>query len=154
MNVSRRGGLFVAEHASDEQTIQAALRKVDPDLVLTWEVDEHHGCRRWEVLKVVSRDRPAALVLIWMDDYGRPLPLSSSLVDRVKQARFQQNLSRAEDHNANLLAESERDSDAGILEVIRENLPRVQGKKMSVLHRGQHLRRSRWKARQNGTGHL
>lgn len=141
---SRRGtGLLVAEHAADERSVLAALRTFDPDLVLTWEVQD--GQQVWEVHKVVSRERPAVFICRWQDPYGNPLPLSHGLVDLVQSLRRPEAADAADRANARLRAEAERDTLEGALEIARDMIPRIRGRRIPVLHRGRHLLRSRHK---------
>lgn len=142
---SRHGtGLLVAEHSADERSVTVALRDFDPDLVLTWEVQE--GQQVWEVHKVVSQDRPAVFICRWQDRHGAPLPLSHGLVDLVKQLRYGGVAQAAEEHNRKLREEAERDVYEGSLEIARDMIPRIRGRRIPVLHRGRHLLRSRHKA--------
>lgn len=141
---SRHGSpLLVAEHAADERSVTDALRQFDPDLVLTWEVQD--GQQVWEVHKVVGCDRPAVFICRWQDDRGTPLPLSHSLVDLVRKLRHGGVEKAAEEANARLRADADRETYEAAVEVFEDGIPRVQGKKMSVLHRGVHLRRARHK---------
>lgn len=83
-----RSGLVVAEESRDETQIQRALEQIDHpfarNLVLTREVDRHHGCFVWAVYVNWSDNKPAVYVCRWDDVDGRPLPLSSGLVGRVQ----------------------------------------------------------------------
>lgn len=141
---SRHGsGLLVAENSTDERSVTDALRDFDPDLVLTWEIQDEQQV--WEVHKIVGRDRPAVFICRWQDDYGNPLPLSHGLVDLVKRLRYGGVGGAADDANRRLREQAERDVYEGSLEIARDLIPRIRGRRIPVLHRGRHLLRSRHK---------
>ena len=107
---SQQNGLVVAENACGEPEVAARLRQFDRQLVLTWEVDEHHQARVWRVFKRMGSDRPAVWICDWRDDYGNPLPLSSRLVDRVRDLSMNSRAPKpdAETHNQRLREEADK----------------------------------------------
>lgn len=139
-----RGGIVVASEAADERSLSEALKRFDPDLVLTWELDDR-GRQVYEVRKLVGRDRPALLVCRWTDDYGEPLPLSHALLDHVKQHQRGGRLAQWEEDERRRDESERAEAFEEALEIARDTLDRVSGKKLSPLHRGAHLRRSRHK---------
>jgi len=88
MLISQRGGLFLAEQAAVPDSIRRELKRLDPDLVLAQQPDERHGRHVWKVMKRVGWDRPAVWIMDWRDDQGRPLELTSRLVDEVASRRL------------------------------------------------------------------
>lgn len=138
----RRGGIVVASQASDERSIADALKRFDPDLVLTWELDDQ-GRQVYEVHKVVGQDRPAVFICRWQDEYGEPLPLSHALLDLVAQLR-RGGVEKAKQEQMRKEREAtERDIYEEAKEIVRDMLPRVKGKRSSPLPRGVYLRRLR-----------
>lgn len=79
-----QSGLVLAEEAQDELRLSRALKQIDDKLVLQRHPGNVEGGWVYKVLKVVSEDQPAVRITTWADEYGRPLPLSSGLLDRVK----------------------------------------------------------------------
>lgn len=140
----RRGGIVVANEAADERSVSEALKRFDPDLVLSWELDSQ-GRQVYEVHKIVGRDRPAVLICRWTDDYGEPRPLSHALLDLVAQHRRGGRLAAWEEEERRQRERDAQDAYDEALEASRDLIPRLRGKKSSPLHRGQHLRRSRHK---------
>ena len=136
------GGITVARHSADERSVSEALKRFDPDLVLTWELDSQ-GRQVYEVRKIVGRDRPALLICQWLDDYGEPLPLSHALLDLV--VRLRRGGSDPAERNRRMLETQEREAAEAAYEIAADMLPRIAGKRIPVLHRGVHLRRSRHK---------
>lgn len=82
--IRQQSGLAVVEHSMDEQAVQRQLKQINDRLIL-WPPDATSPYYR--VVFRVSDDQPVIDVCAWMDDYGRPLPLSSSLIDKVNRLR-------------------------------------------------------------------
>jgi len=84
---SLTSGLVLAERASDEAGIQRALKEIDDRYVLQANTSELLGELVYEVLCVWSEEHPPLKIMAWTDERGRPLPLSSGLVEEVKKWR-------------------------------------------------------------------
>lgn len=148
----RHGGLLVAEDAADFQAVERALKAFDADLVLNVE-RRNDGRPVYDVHKVIASDRPAVFICRWQDERGEPLPLSSALVDLVKELHPSSRAARGDlstdqlvdRRNAALREEARRETREGAAEVLGDLLPRLKGKRIPVLHRGRHLLRSRHK---------
>src|SRR5262245_28748604 len=80
-------GLYVIERAADFGAIQRELSRLDDRLFLTWEVDPRHNAKCYFVLCEVAGDRPPVRITDWRDVHGRPLPLSSGILERVRSQR-------------------------------------------------------------------
>jgi hypothetical protein len=138
-----RGGLYVAEDSYDFQSVARALREYDPELRLV--PQEQGGVRVYKVFKYRGDDKPAEFVAGWWDEQLRPLPLSHRLVDEVKRLRPENRHKRVDEDefNAALREERRRDSERELEALADEAAKR--SRTSPVLHRGQHLRRSRHK---------
>jgi hypothetical protein len=77
-------GLIVCEHAVDERAILAQLREFDDRLKIGCEPDETYKRNVYVVVRQWSNEHDAAVICEWRDENGVPLPLSSRLVDKVK----------------------------------------------------------------------
>lgn len=150
-------GLFVSEQVSDSESVERALNALDHPvadrLFVTREVDQRFGSWVWRVM-IWNGDRPAENLCEWRDQAGQPLPLSHGLVDRVRA----QMASRDGDRLGIALAEQNerhservrREVDDALDEIAADVGPRMRETRSAVLHRGQHLRRSRQKAVNSG----
>lgn len=147
---STGSGLVVAEQACGEPEATAMLRRLDPQLVLTWEVDEDCRARVWRVFKRMGSDRPAVWVCDWRDDHGRPLPLSSRLADRVRDLSVNSRAPKpdAETHNERVRAEAEKQHREELDEISRWHGARHG--RAACLPRGVGLRHARDKRRARG----
>lgn len=147
----RHGALSVVETVRDRDFVQRELRKIDDRLFVEKQLT-YTGEAVWCVVVSVGGDVPPLTLLEHRDPSGRPLELSGSLIDRA--------------------ARMERDGARLSAKVIRQNAARLEdGRKRMVeqltnlgedgdrfmnaghsalLHRGQHLRRSRDKRRAQG----
>jgi hypothetical protein len=117
---ANKSGLVLAEQAGDESGLQRALKDLDPDLILTWEVDERYQTRVWKVLAWAGDDRPAVHILDWREHgTGRPLPLTSRILDAVNEQRkdrpggYDASVA-ADEANARLVAERRREFDSAV----------------------------------------
>lgn len=146
----RESGLIVAENSADERTIQRALKDFDPHLVLTWEVDPT-GVQVWNVHYVESGDRPAIFIAAWRDDYGTPLPLSSSLVDKVKSLRAGVDWVKvADEENRRLVERRRREAESDMDQVAAEYQPYIDDRRSFGFRRGVKTRMFRDKLRARG----
>lgn len=138
----RRGGLYVASEASDEDSIARALKRFDRDLILTWELDAH-GRRVYEVHKIVSRDRPALLVLRWAErgGIGEPIPLSHALLDEVARLQRGGTVEAFEDGRRAERERERREMAEEAYETTLDMWPRIRGVKSSPAHPGVNRKR-------------
>lgn len=143
-------GLVVAEHACGEPEVAHLLRQLDRRLVLTWEVDEEHHARVWRVFRRMGSDRPAVWICDWRDDYGNPLPLSSRLVDRVRDLSVNSRAPKpdAQAHNERVRAEADKQFQEETDDIARWHGARHG--RLACLPRSQSLRLARDKARARG----
>jgi hypothetical protein len=74
-------GLLLAE---EESAVAESLWEYDRNLKLRSAVDAA-GRTFWSVRAHVGGDIPDRLVCVWVDEQGNPLPLSSGLLELVKQ---------------------------------------------------------------------
>lgn len=139
--LSNHGELVVAAHAADERAITRALKQLDDRLILAINLDETEYV--WQVVCRYSGDRPAELILSWRDSYGRPIPLSSALIDEVKRLRETDTFAATVAHNRALRETGDRDDVTEATEIAADMIPRIKGRTRAVLHRGVHLRMAR-----------
>lgn len=136
-------GLFVAETTRDEQAIIAALKQIDPRLALQKERASAEGGWKFKVLRIWSEDHPPTPILTWTDAYGNPLPLTDGLIDKVKihMLGFRGNdyYVSADEHNAKLKAERDKQRADDLAAIRDEHLPRLSGR-LSVSMSGQRKR--------------
>jgi len=152
MPVSRlhRSGLTVVEDSLDIRAIDAGLRLIDDRLFLTYEIEQ--GRQLWRVL-YDRGDEPPATIADWRDARGRPLPLSSGLLELVKSLRPRSgevDLEASQKANEERAAREQAESDAAMDEIAADVGPRISDKRSAVLHRGVHLRLARDRRRAQG----
>ena len=146
--VVNRGPLCTVERPLGVNEIEIALRKFDSELFLE-QVDNHVKQHRvWRVRRLVNDWTEPAHICDWVDDYGKPLELSSGLVDKVRKLQLQAaNGFNVSEHvnkeNEKLLADREEDMQNFEIAVAEDILPRIAGKKSPAFHRGMHLRKRR-----------
>jgi len=115
-----RSGLVLAEEAGDETRLIRALKALDRDLILVKERDEKYEMWVWKVLVWAGDDRPAVPVLDWREGgTGRPLPLTSGIVDAVDAQRRDRPggydaMKESDARNERLRAERRKDFDEGV----------------------------------------
>lgn len=139
----RKSGLVVAEESADEAGLQRALEQLDSRLILTREVDRRHGCFVWNVHVNWATDRPATHVLRYEDERGRPLPLSSGLLERVRERLAADPDSHVEADRRN---DKLTDEVARLIEEASSEAARLAARfghpiHSACFHRGVHLRR-------------
>lgn len=118
-------GLLVPDRAAgDEQAVARLLKEYDPDLRL---VPQYNGYR---VYRYAGSDRPAQFVLYWGDSDGNAYPLSSRILDKVKQ--LDRNNDRSEYRSEDALNEERRKREAkrrqDEFEAIRDDWKSIQGR--------------------------
>lgn len=125
-------GLLVAQETRDEQTITRALKQIDPRLALQKEPANAVGGWKYKVLRVWSEDQPPTPILTWTDEYGNPLPLTDGLIDKVHihMLGFRGNdyYVSADEHNARLSAEREKQQAADMAAIRDEHKGRLSGR--------------------------
>lgn len=150
MHVSQHRGLLVAEHAADERSVQAQLKEFDDRLILSQEVDRDHGCLVYVVVRRWSDSHDVASVCEWRDDQGRPLPLSSRLVDKVKNLHVGSRAPQPDAlaHNDRVRQQAKDEFDAVTDDMLRDAINR-RGR-LAVFHRSPGLARTRARLRDQG----
>lgn len=78
-------GLVLAEEAMDEVRLSRALKEIDDRYVLQKERSNAPGGWTYRVLRIWSAEHPPVPVLIWEDEHGNPLPLTSGILDLVQK---------------------------------------------------------------------
>lgn len=150
MHVSQHRGLLVAEHATDERSVQAQLKEFDDRLILSQEVDQEHGCLVYVVVRRWSDSHDVAIVCDWRDDNGVPLPLSSRLVDKVKNLHVGSRAPQTDvlAHN-DALSQQAKDEFEELSEDMLQAALRRHGR-LPVFHRSPGLARTRARLRSRG----
>lgn len=133
-------GLLLAEEAMDEKALTRALqREVRPDVELRRY--RAPGAAGGLVYKIVHT-RSGRVVATWADDHGRPLPLSSGIVEWFK--RMQTGARNpgidADEWNRRHRAEIEREERAGT-EAIRDEHAGRLADRLTVSMSGRRHRR-------------
>jgi hypothetical protein len=92
------------------------------------DISESDGCEVWRVMCHVSDWQPALSVCTWADEYGRPLPLSSGILELVRKLRPENRYQRvdADEHNRRLVETRKRDFDADIDDLARHYEPLIK----------------------------
>ena len=105
-------GLIVANEATDEASVSAALKQIDRSFVLQKRRDDDELVEVYKVVKLLGDGR-APVVFTWVDEHQRPLPLSHALVDEFKRHMLGQRSDYVseDEHNRRLLEERRRDRD-------------------------------------------
>lgn len=147
---SMHRGLIVCEHAADERSVRAQLREFDDRLILSQEVDREHGCYVYVVVRRWSDSHDAAVVCDWRDEHGRPLPLSSRLVDKVKNLHVGSRAPQVDvlAHNDSLRQQAKDEFEAVSEDMLNDAIRR-RGR-ISAFHRSPGLARTRARLRDQG----
>lgn len=136
-------GLFVAEQTRDEQAIVKALKEIDPRLALQKERASAEGGWKYKVLRVWSEDQPPTPILTWTDPFGNPLPLTDGIINKVHvhMLGFRGNdyYVSADEHNAKLQAQRDKQARDDLEAIRDEHLPRLSGR-LSVSMSGKRKR--------------
>ena len=128
-------GLVLAEQASDEAGLSAALKRIDSRLVLQKHPGEVAGGWVYKVFAIVSDDQPAECICTWADDHGNPLPLSSGLLDLVNKLRPDNRSRRgpsSDERNAELRAELEKTRSDNAERVNDDHRAKIERKAVTV----------------------
>lgn len=146
-------GLYVVEYAADFDSIDRALRReIDDRLFLSKEFDRRYDDFVYVVLCEVAGDHPPVCVTEWREETGRPLPLSSGILERVRSQRARGGVAAIEAFAANeaMQERNRREADEAMDEIGEDVGARISEKRSAVLHRGVGLRRARDKRRARG----
>lgn len=128
-------GLVVAEHSADEARLSHALREIDDRYVLQKHPGDVAGGYVYKVFCVVSEDQEAVCILTWADDSGRPLPLSSGLVEEVKRWRPEARSRRgpdADERNRQLQERREQERREALEAITDEHRAKVERGQVTV----------------------
>lgn len=128
-------GLVVAEHSADEAALQHALREIDDRYVLQKHPGDVPGGFVFKVFCVVSEDQEAVCVLTWADDHGRPLPLSSGLIEEVKRWRPEARARRgpdADERNRRLEQRREQERREALAAITDEHRAQIERGRVTV----------------------
>lgn len=133
--------------ATDEAQISRMLRDYDDELRLVPQPGEQGLV--WQVRRYQGNDRPSELVCVWQSEHGDPYPLSSGILDLVKQLDKNTRSARldADARNALKQAEEAKQWDRDV-EAITGDWLMPHGR--PVLPRSQSLRMARDKRRSRG----
>lgn len=144
-------GLYVVEFAQDFDAIDRELRLEDDRLFLSYEIDLRHNAKVYRVLCEVAGDKPPVCIVEWRDDLGRPLPLSSGILERVRSQRARGGVAALEAQAANerMVEQAAREADEQIEETVKEMLPRMRGRKRTTIPRSEGLAAARRRTRSN-----
>lgn len=127
-------GLTLVENRGSEAELSRALKRIDDRLVLQRHPGNVEGGWVYKVLKIVSEDQPAVRITTWADEYGRPLPLSSGLLDRVQKLMVgarNQGVS-TDDHNRQLADQRDKDRLSALEQVSGEHRAKVERGQVTV----------------------
>jgi hypothetical protein len=143
-------GLIVCEEAADETSVQRQLRDFDDRLILSKEVDQEHGCYVYVVVRRWSNERDAAIICEWRDETGRPLPLSSRLVDKAKNLHVGSRAPQADPVAFNdAVKEANRKEADDVFDSLLHDALRRNGR-LPIFHRSMGLARTRARLRDQG----
>jgi hypothetical protein len=122
---TRPSGLLVARESSDERSMTSTVKRTFPGYALQKRRrHESDPSDVTEVYKIVHVES-GHVAFTWMDDHGRPLPLSSGLVDAFQSLMLGgRNTRISEDEwNARLVAEKKRDADRDEENILDDHAP-------------------------------
>jgi hypothetical protein len=126
-------GLVVADEAMDEARVDAALKRLDRSFSLQKRRDDGELVEVYKVVKYVS-DTLAPVVFTWVDEHGRPLPLSHALVDEFRRHMIGERTDYVseDEHNRRLVEERRRDARREADAVLDDHRPYVERGRVSV----------------------
>lgn len=153
MNSYRHGSLYVVEQARDKDEIQKALKAIDPRLFLEKQITFDQESVWCVVVDVGGEQGPLTILEYRDEETGKPIPdLGWRIVERVQRMdRDGQRLAaKVIRQNQERVERARADARAHWEDLGKEFQERMKPTRSAVLHRGQHLRRSRDKRRANG----
>lgn len=149
-------GVILHEKEPDLQEFNRDLKQLDDRLFVAKELNQRYDCWEYIVFLWVSNDKPPVPICHHTDGAGRPLPLSSSLIERVRASEGgadRDMVAMTQRMNEEVKAQRRAENLADITERLEWSIPRMQGKISPAFHRGVHLRQSRDRTqRQRGRG--
>jgi hypothetical protein len=80
----REGSLYVVRDEAPPASISQSLKSIDPRLFLEQQVTYRNELV-WCVVVDIGGDRPPITLMEWRDESGRPLELSSGIIDRMQR---------------------------------------------------------------------
>lgn len=90
VSYERESGLLLAEQSASSAHVRHALKRLDPDLVLSCEIDFRWQREVWKVL-LRQGDRPALWLFDWRtsldDPSSEPRPLTMGIVEEAAALR-------------------------------------------------------------------
>lgn len=143
-------GVVLVEGEKDLDEFNKDIKRLDDRLFVVKELNRKWDAYEYIVMFWMSGDKPPLPICHHVDGAGRPLPLSSALIERVRASeggKERDMVQITKDMNEKIKAERRADNLADLTERLEWSLPRVQGKKSPAFHRGVHLRMSRDKTR-------
>lgn len=143
--VSRHGSnLLVAAEAADERTISHALDQLRHGLFLDVDHNEQHECLEYKVRLRYAGDKEPVFITAWRDDTGRPLPLSTALVEHVKMLIETDTLKAADEHNERMRERAHKDAGDEVEAIAAEMLPWMEGRRQHFgVYRRERLSRTK-----------
>lgn len=128
--VSRHGsGLLVAADAVDERAITHALSQLRSGLFLDVDHNEEHCCLEYKVRLTYAGDQPPVFITAWRDDNGRPLPLSTALIEHVKMLIETDTLRAADEHNRRVRERAQQELADEADAITADTLPWAEGRR-------------------------
>lgn len=139
-------GVILHEKEPDLRDFNRDLKQLDDRLFVAKELNQRYDCWEYIVFLWVSQDKPPVPVCHHTDGAGRPLPLSSALIERVRAAEggAERNMvAITQRMNERQRERNLADNLDDLTERLEWSIPRAQGKISPAFHRGVHLRQSR-----------
>jgi hypothetical protein len=152
MNSYRHGALTVIETAKPHSEILRELKKIDDRLFLERQVTLEDQAV-WCVVYDAGTDNPPITILEWRDSDNHPIhDLSSGIVARVKQMEASSDglTARVMLANQQRIDANRRETQAQWADIGTDFERLMSPGHSAVLHRGQHLRRTRDRMRNQG----
>jgi hypothetical protein len=140
-------GLVYPVEGMDGAAVRAALKEHDRNLDLIQQLDPQWG--RWVFKVTYATGGPSEVLFAWRAPSGEPLPLSSALIDKVKQLDRNTAFAAPDaDHlNAQHLDERREDWEEARQDLKDDYLRRA--KRQPILPRTTHWGNRRWKEKQS-----
>ncbi len=151
-NSYRHGALTVIETPKAQNEVLRELKMIDPRLFLERQVTLEDQAV-WCVVVDVGSDSPPITILEWRDSEGHPIhELSGGIVGRMQM--MDRNGAKLTDRvikqNADRIEAKRRETQQHWADIGTDFERLMSPGHSAVLHRGQHLRRSRDKLRSQG----
>lgn len=144
----------IVENHPSKDAIDAELRLLDDRLFLDPQWDPDFDRIVWTVAYHLGAGQEPLWIMDWRDPNDRtPLELSWGLWSKIKTREnrdpftLRDEIKKENEHRSKLRAQVQSDA---YDEIVKDMAPRITGRSSAMLHRGQHLRRSRDKLRALG----